>query len=83
MYEIKSQEQLYQILIPAFKVKLRLLKNDNYNSITKKDIWNYLKENKWCKSIDLTLAEMVNDIIHADNKEIDLYKKKNIEGINS
>jgi hypothetical protein len=83
MYEIKSQEQLYQILIPAFKVKLRLLKNDNYNSITKKDIWNYLKENKWCKSIDLSLSEMVNDIIHAYNKEIDLYKKKNIEGINS
>ena len=77
MYEFKTQKELYQRLIPAFNVKLRLLKQNNYNDITKKDIWNYLKDNKWCKSIDLTLAEMVNDIINADNKAIDIYLKKN------
>ena len=77
MYEFKNQKELYQRLIPAFNVKLRLLKKNNYNHITKKDIWNYLKDNKWCKSIDLTLADMVNDIIHADNKAIDIYLKKN------
>lgn len=77
MYEYKNQFELYQNLIPALNVKLRLLKNNDYNNITKKDIWNYLKENKWRTSIDLTLADMVNDIIHADNKEIDIYLKKN------
>ena len=77
MYEFKNQKELYQRLIPAFNVKLRLLKKNNYSHITKKDIWNYLKDNKWCKSIDLTLADMFNDIIHADNKAIDIYLKKN------
>ena len=82
MYEFTSQKELYQRLIPAFNVKLRLLKESNYKDITKTDIWNYLKDNKWCKSIDLTLAEMVNDIIHADNKAIEIYIKNNKEYYN-
>ena len=77
MYEYKSQQELYQNLIPALNVKLRLLKKNNYENITKKDVWNYLKTNKWTNSINLTISEMVNDIIHADNKEIDIYMKKN------
>ena len=76
MYEYKSQQELYKNLIPALNVKLRLLKKSNYEHITKKDIWNYLKNNKWSSSINLTISEMVNDIIHADNKEIDIYIKK-------
>ena len=77
MYEYKSQKELYNNLIPALNVKLRLLKNNNYDNITSIDIWNYLKNNKWRTSIDLTLADMVNDIIHTDNKDIDIYLKKN------
>ena len=76
MYEYKSQKELYKSLIPALNVKMRLLKKNNYNDITNKDIWNYLKNNKWVNSINLTISEMVNDIIHADNKEIDIYRKK-------
>ncbi len=76
MHEYKSQLELYKNLIPALNVKLRLLKNSNFNEITKKDVWNYLKTNKWTNSINLTISEMVNDIIHADNKEIDIYVKK-------
>lgn len=79
MYEYKSQKELYQNLIPALNVKITLLKNNNYNNITKLDIWNYLKESKWRNSINLTIAEMVNDIIHTDNKDIDIYLKKNKE----
>ena len=76
MYEYKSQKELYKALIPAFNVKLRLLKESDYDFIKRKDIWDYLKVNKWTNSVDLTLAEMVNDIIHADNKDIDIYLKK-------
>ena len=76
MHEYKSQKELYQNLIPALNVKLTLLKNNNYNNITKIDIWNYLKITKWSKSVNLTLAEMVNDIIHTDNKDIDIYLRK-------
>ena len=76
MYEYKSQRELYLSLIPALNVKLRLLKNSDYKNIDKIDIWNYLKISKWKNSINLTISEMVNDIIHADNKDIDNYIKK-------
>ena len=76
MYEYKTQYELYNRVKPALNVKLRLLKNSDYSNISKKDIWNYLKNTKWVNSVNLTLAEIVNDIIHADNKEIDIYLKK-------
>ena len=77
MYEYKSQEELYQGLIPAIHVKLKLLKKEKYSGITESDIWNYLKESKWKNSIDLTLADMVQDILHTDNQELVSYRNKN------
>lgn len=77
MYEYKSQLELYQGLIPALNVKVKYLKKNNYKDITKEDIWNYLKETKWKNSIDLTLADMVQDILHTDNSDIISYKNKN------
>ena len=66
------------LLSPALNVKLRLLRNRNYFYIKKEDIWSYLKETKWPYSRGLTIADMVNDIIHCDNQEIDLYLKEKI-----
>lgn len=77
MNEYKTQLDLYKGLIPALNVKLRLLKNKNYTNIKKEDIWNYLKETKWKTSINLTLADMVQDIIHTDNEEIFSYFNQN------
>lgn len=70
MYEYNSQEELYLNLIPALNVKMKHLKRAKYNNVTKEDIWNYLRDNKWKFSIDLTLSDMVHDIIHLDNLEI-------------
>lgn len=70
MYEYKSQLELYRELIPALNVKLKLLKKSGYKNIKHEDIWDYLKENKWKNSIDLTLADMVQDIIHTDNTDL-------------
>lgn len=82
MYEYKSQAELYQGLIPALNVKVKYLKKSNYQDITKDDIWNYLKETKWRSSVDLTLADMVQDILHIDNCELVSYKKENRENTN-
>ena len=70
MREYNSQKELYLSLIPALNVKIKLLKRNNYKQITREDIWNYLRDNKWRYGIDLTLADMVQDIIHTDNFEI-------------
>ena len=60
--EYKSEKELYQSLRGAFNVKLRMIK-DNYDYIKSIDIYNYLKITKWCKATNLSISEMVNDII--------------------
>ncbi len=64
MEEIKfsSITELYNRLYPALTVKnneflLHKITSDQL------EIWNYLKDNIWNKSIDLSLGEMVNDIL--------------------
>ena len=80
MREYHSQEELYEGLIPAMKVKLSRLREDNYYNIKCEDIWNYLRDTKWKNSFDLTLGEMVNDIIHVDNEKIANYVINKMEG---
>ena len=70
MREYSSQKELYMNLVPALNVKLKLLRRNNYKDITREDIWNYLRDSKWRYGVDLTLADMVQDIIHTDNLEI-------------
>lgn len=74
----KSQKELFESLKGAFNVKLRMIK-DNYDYITNIDIWNYLKINKWCKDKNLSLSEMVADIINVDIIKVDTFLKKNIK----
>lgn len=74
----KSQEELFNKLSGAFNVKLRLIKK-NYDYIKKVDIWNYLKINKWSKDKNLTISEMVNDIIDIDIRKVDLFLKEHLK----
>lgn len=78
MMEYKSQEELYNSLKGAFNVKIRMIKN-KYDYIKIVDIWNYLKINKWCKDKNLSISEMVNDIINVDADKVDLFLKKHIK----
>ena len=78
MREYKSQRELYLNLVPALNVKMKHLKRGNYTGITREDIWNYLRDNKWKYGVDLTLSDMVHDIIRLDNLEISNFiKNKN------
>lgn len=72
--EYTSQKELYLALIPAFKVKHRLMQITKYN-ITNKDIWIYLTNTKWKNSHNLTISEIVNDIINVDLEKIQGYKE--------
>ena len=71
--EFKSLQQLYIKLIPAFNVKKRLILNSKYKEITNENIWSYLTENKWRTAKNLSLSDMINDIITADLEEINNY----------
>lgn len=73
--EYSSQKELFEDLKPAFSVKRRLLSNNGLDYIQVEDIWNYLKITKWRYDYGLTISEMVDDIIHVDEKDIDKYLK--------
>ena len=75
--KFKTLEELYNKLLPAFRCKVSDLKRNNINNINEKDIWDYLKINYWSKKQDLTLADMVNDILSLSNNEIVSYIIKN------
>ena len=76
--EYKSQKELFDSLKGAFNVKLRMIKVE-YNYITKVDIWNYLKINKWSKDKNLSISEMVHDIINVDVNKVDTFLKEYIK----
>lgn len=76
--QYKTQKELFESLNGAFNVKLRMI-NNNYDYITAVDIWNYLKINKWCKDKNLSISEMVSDIINVDVIKIDTFLKKEIK----
>lgn len=75
MDEYKSQNELYLALVPALNVKMRIIRNSEYDYIKKEDIWNYLRTNKWCNDVNLCISEMVNDIINVEERLIDKYLK--------
>ena len=66
--EFSSQEELY-------KAKLAELHRLGYPYIQLIDIWNYLIFSKWKKAKNLTLSDIVNDILHVDNYKLDEYLK--------
>ena len=68
--EFTSQFELYKKVLPAFNVKKRLVSNSKYKNITNENIWVYLINNKWKNSINLTLSDIVNDIITVDLEEV-------------
>ena len=72
--EYSSERELFESLRGAFNVKLRMIQ-DEYDYIKMTDIWNYLKINKWCKIKNLSLSEIVNDIINVDIDKVDIFVK--------
>ena len=71
--EFTSLQQLYQKLIPAFNVKKRLIFKSKYKDINNENIWYYLTETKWKTATDLSLTEMINDIITVDLEDVYKY----------
>ena len=75
-YEFNNLEELYRRVKPALHSKERELVKFGYNDINEFDIWNYLKD-KWKNSNNLTLSDIVDDILNTDCDEINSYYKDN------
>ena len=70
--EYNSERELFEDLKGAFKVKLRMIEG-KYDNISMIDIYDYLKLNKWRYAKDLTISEIVNDIIDVDIAKVEDY----------
>lgn len=70
--EYNSERELFEDLKGAFKVKLRMIEGE-YDNISMLDIYDYLKLNKWRYANDLTISEIVNDIIDVDIAKVEDY----------
>ena len=73
-----SIKELYNRLLPALKSKRKLLVSDGYKGIPEKEIWEYMYLNKWKDETGITLADMVSDILHEDNKILNSYHQKKV-----
>lgn len=78
MEDIKfsSIQELYNRLKPALDTKKSELNKLGYSYIKSVDIWNALKNQKWKSATNLTLHEMVDDILNTNDKYFDDYVKK-------
>lgn len=77
--EFKSVSELYDRLRPALITKTVEMRRKGYLYIKPEDIWNYLKEVKWVKSVNLELCEMVADVLNSDDAKIDAYLKEKLK----
>lgn len=76
--EFSSLEELYRRIKPALHTKKEEMKRSGYPYIKEEDIWNYLKEVKWVRSNNLSLYQMVSDVLNVENSRIDKYLKEKL-----
>lgn len=81
-YQFSSKEELFKRVGPALRSEVKEVHRLGYSYIQESDIWNYLIETKWCKSKNLMLSDIVNDILHTKVEEIDSYLKDKISKAN-
>lgn len=77
--EFDTLQELYERIKPALFTKKAELKRNGIDYVKEEDIWNYLTEVKWINSRNLSLYQMVSDILNAENVKIDRYVKNKMK----
>ena len=80
--EFNSLQELYERIKPALITKQSEMKRNGFDYIRVEDIWNFFKEVKWKKANNLSLSEMVSDILNTSDELIDRYLKQKFNLIN-
>ena len=73
--KFNNVQELYELLLPALETKEIQLRRNDYLGLSKKDIFNYLKDNKWKNDRNLKIHQMVSDILELDNDELNSYNE--------
>ena len=73
--EFKSLSELKKRVTPALYTKLKELKKENYSFVTIDDIWEFLIKD-WKKGKNLTLYDIINEILDLNDEDIEEYALK-------
>lgn len=68
--KFRSVTELYERLIPALRTKKREMQQEKFYYVTEQDIWECLCKTIWSTKHDLTLGEMVHDILNTESIRI-------------
>jgi hypothetical protein len=71
--KFNTEQELYDRVLPALTSKVSELERKNIKNIKQRDIWQMLKQTKWMTAHDLTLAEIVSDILNLNPLDIEAY----------
>lgn len=74
--EFKSIKEIYERVYPALSIKKRELKKQRI-IVTEDEIWTYLSINIYMNKKNLTLADIVNEILKLDSTKLQVYLSKN------
>lgn len=64
--EFKDVKELYKRVGPALRVKRKILLKKDIKK-REQEIFEYLVKEKWSKGVNLTLSDIVSDIINVDD----------------
>lgn len=74
--KLSSLKALYKRLLPALKTRKNEIVLSGFPYVTTEDIFNYLKSVKWKNVKEITIHEMVSDVLNTDTYEIAGYLNK-------
>ncbi len=67
--DFNNIDELKKRIEPALKSKSHEFRKEGYN-ITEEDIWQYLSQNVFRNSHNLTLYDIVKEIMHIDKEKL-------------
>lgn len=68
-----NEIDLYKRLLPALHSKVKELHRKRIKYVDEKDIYTYLRDNKWKKESNLTLCNIVDDILCVSDDTLEKY----------
>ena len=73
---INTMADLYKRVLPALRSKKKELHLKNIFSANEKNIWNCLRKKKWNKTGDLTIFDIVIDILNLKEEDFLIFIKQ-------
>lgn len=74
--KFRNLEELYNHVLPALSAKKNEIIRNKIKYINEIDIWNALRVNKWVFQSNLTISDMVDDILNTNISFFDSYVKQ-------